>query len=121
MHTERRIRKDEADAFEDAVAALDSWTDEHKEPQVTFRGEGCAIGTVCNLVRLFSDPMPKGLYGMLYSLALQYYVEPPDDHSYASGAVCLRAVHTRYMASLRTRRETNSPGTDPAARPMAPS
>jgi hypothetical protein len=28
MHTERPITKDEADAFEDAVAALDDWAGE---------------------------------------------------------------------------------------------
>jgi len=108
MHTERPIRKDEADAFEDAVFVLDSWAGEDKEPEVAFRGESCTIGTICNLAGLFSDLVPEGVYGLLYSLALQYYVDPPDDHSYASGAKCLRAVHTRYMASLRAKRQTNA-------------
>ena len=63
MHTERPIAKDEADAFDDAVAALDNWPGEDKEPEVVFCGERCTIGTVCNLVALFSDPMPEGYTG----------------------------------------------------------
>jgi predicted RNA-binding protein with PUA domain len=46
MHTERPIAKDEADAFDDAVAALDNWPGEDKEPEVVFRGERCTIGTM---------------------------------------------------------------------------
>ena len=113
MHTERPITKDEADAFDDAVAALDNWAGEDTEPKVIFRGERCTIGTVCNLAALFSDPMPEGMYGLLYSLALEHYVEPPDDYSYASGANCLRAVRNKYMARLDARRQwerNSSPG-----------
>jgi hypothetical protein len=111
MHTERPITKDEADAFDDAVAALDNWAGEDTEPKVIFRGECCTIGTVCNLAALFSDSMPEGMYGLLYSLALQYYVEPPDDYSYASGAKCLRAVRNKCVARLEARRqwERNGP------------
>jgi len=105
MHTERPITKDEADAFEDAVAALDDWAGEHPEPKVLFRGERCTIGTVCNLVGLFTESMPEGMYGLLYSFALQHYVEPPDDCSYASGAKCLRAVRNKYMARIEARRQ----------------
>ena len=46
MHTERPITKDEADAFDDAVAALDNWAGEDTEPKVIFRGKRCTIGTV---------------------------------------------------------------------------
>ena len=45
-----------------------------------------------NLAPLFSDPMPEGMYGLSHSLALQYYVDPSDDYSCASGSKCLRAV-----------------------------
>jgi len=105
MHTERPITKDEADAFDDAVAALDNWANEDKEPEVLLRTERCTIGTVCNFVALFSYPMPAGIYGLLYSLALQHYVEPPDDYTYASGAKCLRAVRNKYMTRLDARRQ----------------
>ena len=99
MHTERPIAKDEADAFDDAVAALDNWAGEDTEPKVIFRGECCTIGTVCNLAALFSDSMPEGMYGLLYSLALQHYVEPPGDYSYASGAQsALSAISPRCSA-----------------------
>ena len=105
MHTERPISKEEAGAFEDAVAALDNWAGEDKEPEVLFRGERWTIGIVCNFAALFSDPMPEGVFGLLCALAIKHYVELPDDYSYASGAKCLRVVHNKYMNRREARRQ----------------
>jgi len=48
--------------------------------------------------------MPAGIYGFLYSLALQHYIDSPDDYTYASGAKCLRAIHNKYMARIEAGR-----------------
>ena len=74
MHPERPITKREADAFDDAVAVIDSWSGEDTEPKVVLHGERYTVGTVCDLIGLFSEPMPAGIYGLLYSLALQHYI-----------------------------------------------
>ena len=116
MHPERPITKHEADAFDDAVAAIDSWAGEDTEPKVLLHGERCTIGTVCDLIGLFSEPMPAGIYGLLYSLALQHYVEPPDDYIYASGAKCLRAVHNKCVARIDAERQWGRAGQAGAAK-----
>src|SRR4051812_34941287 len=116
MHAERPVTKHEADAFDDAVAALDSWAGEDTEPKVLLHGERCTIGTVFNRLGLFSDPMPAGIYGLVYSLALQHYVEPPDDYTYASGAKCLRAVRNKCVARIEAGRQWGRAGQAGATR-----
>ena len=102
MHPERPITKHDADAFDGARRSTVG--PERRRNRRCFHGERCTVGTVCDHIGLFSAPMPAGIYGFLYSLALQHYIDSPDDYTYASGAKCLRAIHNKYMARIEAGR-----------------
>jgi hypothetical protein len=93
------IPTDRADAFKKAVVVFHSWTveegrDSAMEPEIVQRH---SISAVCNFVEAFSDPMPDVVYKFLCWLAAEQSGAAPDDHSYTSGARCLRALRDKHM------------------------
>src|ERR1700730_14239651 len=88
------IPTDRADAFNKAIAACHNWTVEENrdsliEPEIVQRH---SISAVCNFVEAFNDPMPDNVYQFLCWLAAERSGAAPDNHSYASGARCLRSL-----------------------------
>ena len=92
MHVERPMNRDEAHAFNAAVAAFDNWAGESEEPEVFVGAQSFRIGAVCNFAELFNEPMPDGMHESLCRLAAKHSAKAPDSRSYVSGARCLRAL-----------------------------
>ena len=98
------IPKEGAEAFNKALAAFYAWTveeerDSRVEPSILQR---CSIAAVCELIAVFEDPMPENVYQFLTWLASEHSVAAPADRSYASGAMCLRALRDTHLTPVET-------------------
>lgn len=98
------IPKEGAEAFNKALAAFYAWTveeerDSRVEPSILQR---CSIAAVCELTAVFEDPMPENVYQFLTWLASEHSVAAPADRSYASGAMCLRALRDTHLTPVET-------------------
>ena len=107
MPADNRIPKDFADAFNKALAAFHNWTTEGNrnsviEPEFVQRH---SIGSMCNFIEVFNDPMPDNVYQFLCWLAAGQSGAAPNDRSYASGARCLRALRDKHLARHEERRQ----------------
>jgi len=91
-----------AELFNKALALFYAWiVDELSEGRIEPRiVQQYSIGTACDLVQAFDDPMPANAYELLMNLAAAHAVPAPADRSYASGATCLRALRDKYLASI---------------------
>src|SRR5215471_1989598 len=100
------ISTETAELFNRALALFYAWimdelSERHIEPGIV---QQYSIGTVCDLVQAFDDPMSTDAYELLISLAGAHAVPAPADRSYASGARCLRALRDMYLEPIgRTR------------------
>lgn len=97
--------KEAAELFNKAIAVFYAWvvdelSDGRIEPSIVQR---YSIGAACDLVQAFDDPMPANAYELLVSLAGSHAVPVPADRSYASGAICLKALRSKHLASIELR------------------
>jgi hypothetical protein len=88
---------------------MDELRERHIEPSIVQK---YSIGTVCDLVQVFDDPMPTDAHELLISLAGAHAVPAPTDGSYVSGARCLRALSDRYLELLERTRFAAAVGLD---------
>ena len=73
---------------------VDELSEGRIEPSIVQR---YSIGAACDLVQAFEDPMPANAYELLVSLAAASAVPAPANLSYASGAMCLRALRDKHL------------------------
>ena len=105
MPAKAAIPKEAAELFNKALAVFYAWTvdelsEERVEPSIAQR---YSIGAACDLVQSFNDPMPANAYELLVSLAAAGDIRAPADRSYASGALCLKALRSKHLASIEMR------------------
>lgn len=91
------ISDEDREAFRCALWAYDAWIDDPHTCQLeaTMRGKPSSVELICDVVKQFHGTMPSDHYDFLCRAAHQYTgetVPAPDDHSYAAGARCLRAL-----------------------------
>jgi hypothetical protein len=99
------IPKEAAELFNKALAVFYAWiVDELSEARIEPSiAQLYSIGAACDLVQSFDDPMPANAYELLVSLAAAGAVRAPADRSYASGAICLKALRSKHLASIEMR------------------
>jgi hypothetical protein len=101
------------EAFLTAILAFHDWQWDGPEPQISFEGKSFPISEIADLVSVFDDPLPDGLYKFLCRVIGTHNASP--DRTFAAGAdslyrSCIRRVRRIAETSNRRRRLGTSAG-----------
>jgi hypothetical protein len=69
-----------------------NWHSGGSPPEILLGQKAFRIEAICDFASNFTDQMPDGIYNRLCAVVARYYIELPEDQTYASGARSLLAL-----------------------------